>query len=103
MTRLQIFSPARIARFLRKRRQRGAFGRFHLFARLPTIARNVCRGRRFLAHATIIRRLSILASPDFRFPAVAIAKFVLLFVPPLAPPACRRLPATSRSRPARRK
>src|SRR6266404_7207328 len=62
MTRFGKFSSARIARLLRKRRQRGALSRFHLRARLPTFARNTCRGGRFLAHATIIRRLSILAS-----------------------------------------
>src|SRR5438552_13859454 len=44
MTRFGIFSAARLARFLRKRRQCGALGRFHLLARLPTV----------LAHAAII-------------------------------------------------
>ena len=103
MTRFGIFSAARITRFLRKRRQRGELGRFHLLARLPTIARNTCRGRRFLAHATIIRRLSILASPESRFAEAGIAKFVPLFVRPFAPSAYRRPPATARSTPARRR
>src|ERR1700737_3955732 len=37
MALLGIFSSARVARFLRERRERGALGRFHFLTRFPTV------------------------------------------------------------------
>src|SRR5437868_15025360 len=50
VTRLGIFSPARIAGFLREGSEKAALVRFHFFARLPTIARK-CRGQRIIGHS----------------------------------------------------
>ena len=65
MTRLGIFSSARIAGFLREWREHATFVRFHLLAPLPTIRTIGATGRDFFCHDSIIRHLSILASPDF--------------------------------------
>src|ERR1700694_11736 len=46
VARFGIFTPARVARFLRKRRERLALGRLHLLTRFPAVVRNR-RRRRF--------------------------------------------------------
>src|SRR5438067_13230188 len=50
VTRLGIFSPTRVAGFLREGSERVALGRFHLLVRFPGNARN-----RFALHSVIIR------------------------------------------------
>src|SRR5438105_6243772 len=50
MTRLGIFSPTRVAGFLREGRERVPLGCFHLLASFPRNARN-----RFALHSVIIR------------------------------------------------
>src|SRR5205807_7108281 len=51
---LRIFSAAGVARFLRERRERSAFGGFHLLARFPTVL-----------HRRIMCSMSILARQIF--------------------------------------
>src|SRR6266487_1892962 len=51
---LRIFSAARVARFLRERRERSAFGRFHLLTRFPGVL-----------HLAINLLMSILSLPIF--------------------------------------
>src|SRR5438067_6518999 len=63
VTRLGIFSPARIAGFLREGSERVPLGRFHLLARFPGNARN-----RFALHTVIIRRLSFFTSLELTRP-----------------------------------
>src|SRR6266404_8684666 len=51
---LRIFSPARVARFLRKRRKRGLLGCLHLLTRLPAVL-----------HLSQIGRTTSVSSQDF--------------------------------------
>src|ERR1700687_6126694 len=90
---LGMFAPARIGRFLRKRRERLALGRLHLLTRLPA----VCRWRFLLAHAAIIGRLSIFASPELPRPTGFLATSLQLCARPTAPSTNRKPPVTSRS------
>ena len=50
MTRLGIFSPTRVAGFLREGSEKAALIRFHFWPRFPKIARN-CRDQRIIGHS----------------------------------------------------
>src|SRR6266567_3746499 len=76
---LSIFSAARVARFLRERRERGAFGRFHFLARFPGVL-----------HDRIICWMSIPPLPIFR--AMHVPLVALL----IAAPGDRKARATLR-------
>src|ERR1700676_1089245 len=93
VARFGIFAPARVARFLRERRKRLALGRLHLLPGLPAVARIRSR-RSFLAHAAIIGRLSIFASPELPRPTGFLATSLRLCVRPTAPSTNRKPPAT---------
>src|SRR6266513_626170 len=82
MARLGIFAAARVAGFLRKRRQRSPLSRLHLLASLPTFV-----------HDKITNRLSILVSSVSDFPAKRAALCAIR----VSPSAHRKAPAKPRS------
>src|SRR5438552_558518 len=67
VTRIGIFSPARVAGFLREGCEKAALVRFHFLPRLPALTRNGGASRIF-CHNGIIGRCTSFASPEFRHP-----------------------------------